>query len=198
MAEHRLRHLRCVIAKSGGGPAPAAPAGTAAARPPPAVGGMTVRLLATSFGAEVTGLDLSQGWTDDIVAELRGALVAHKLLVIHGQEALPASRLLEFAELFGQAETAPHPNWNAVDGVDGVKQISVNIAPPETPSHAVDGHWHTDGPPRELTQWFTFLHAIDIPDIGRDTLFADMEVISLLTNDGFLLKNEDFLLKNDI
>lgn len=55
-----------------------------------------------------------------------------------------------------------------------MKKIQVNIAPPETPSNASDGYWHTDGPPRELTHWYTFLHAVEIPEIGRDTLFADM------------------------
>ena len=50
-----------------------------------------VRPLATSFGAELSGLDLSGGWDDAVVAELRGALAAHKLLVIHGQAGLSAS-----------------------------------------------------------------------------------------------------------
>ena len=39
----------------------------------------------------------------------------------------------------------------------------------------VGDSWHTDGPPREKTQWYTFLQAIDVPPFGRDTLFADME-----------------------
>lgn len=61
-----------------------------------------------------------------------------------------------------------------MDGIPAVKKIQVNIAPPETPRNARDGYWHTDGPPRELTHWYTFLHAVKIPEIGRDTLFADM------------------------
>ena len=32
-----------------------------------------------------------------------------------------------------------------------------------------------DGPPRPVTQWYTFLYAAQIPALGRDTLFADME-----------------------
>lgn len=35
--------------------------------------------------------------------------------------------------------------------------------------------WHRDGPPRERTEWLSFLHARDVPESGRDTIYADAE-----------------------
>lgn len=34
--------------------------------------------------------------------------------------------------------------------------------------------WHTDGAPRANRHWRSLLQAIDVPDFGRDTMFADM------------------------
>ena len=187
--ERRLRHLhRAVIARDDSRSQPERTRALAAApvsphvpaRPSSAAGAgenhhhLRVRRLAATFGAEVGGLDLTAGWNDALVGDLRAALAEHKLLVIPGQAGLSAGRLQAFAELFGRADRAAHPNWEDADGTPGVKKIRVDIPPPETPSASRDGYWHTDGPPRELTQWYTFLHAVEVPEFGRDTLFADM------------------------
>ena len=64
-----------------------------------------MRRLATTFGAEVAGVDLAEEWSDTLVNDLRVALRDHKLLVIPGQAGLSAQRLAAFAELFGE------PGW---------------------------------------------------------------------------------------
>ena len=150
--------------------------------------------LATTFGARLDGVDLSAGCDEALLAAVREALREHKVVVLGDQHHLSPAQLQAFAERFGEAETAPHPNWGDVDGHPGVKKIAVSIPEPDSPSDAIDGHWHTvrngapcpltpppdllswqDGPPRPVTQWYTFLYAAQIPALGRDTLFADME-----------------------
>ena len=121
-------------------------------------------------GARITNVDILQH-DDTLIADIKAALDEHKVLVIPGQRSLTPDGLLRFAEHFGVAERDPHPNWEDVPGHVGVKLLETNF-----PAGVdVGDSWHTDGPPRRRTQWFSFLHAIDVPRYGRDTLFADME-----------------------
>ncbi len=106
------------------------------------------------------------------VGAVKRALREYKVLVAPDQGALEPDDLLAFAEEFGTAERARHPIWSDVPGHVGVKKITGREY--ATGVDVADS-WHTDGPPREKTQWYTFLQAIDVPPYGRDTLFADME-----------------------
>jgi taurine dioxygenase len=122
------------------------------------------------FGARVGNADLSQ-YDDELVLEFRENLSKYKVLVVENQSHLSPEQLLRFAEEFGAAERAKHPIWADVHGHVGVK----NIHTPDYPTGPdVGDSWHTDGPPREHTQWYSFLQAINVPAYGRDTLFADM------------------------
>ena len=123
-----------------------------------------------TFGAQVSQVDLAQ-YDEILIDEFKQALQAHKVLVIPNQQHLSPDQLLRFAEEFGEAERAKHPNWGDVPGQPGVKLLATGDYPT---GPTVGDSWHTDGPPRATTQWFSFLHAINVPDYGRDTLFADM------------------------
>ncbi|MEM7078627.1 MAG: TauD/TfdA family dioxygenase [Pseudomonadota bacterium] len=131
---------------------------------------MRVTPLTGTLGAAVTQIDLAQ-YDALLVEEMRALLQRYKVLVVPDQAHLQADGLLRFAEEFGDAERVPHPNWPDVPGHVGVKLLATGDYPT---GPDVGDSWHTDGPPREHTQWFSFLHAIDVPAYGRDTLFADM------------------------
>ena len=124
-----------------------------------------------TLGARINGFDFRQH-DADVVATVKDALPKFKVLVAPGQGEMTPDELLAFAEEFGVAERAQHPIWDDVAGHVGVKRI---IGRDYATGVEVGDSWHTDGPPREKTQWFTFLQAIDVPPFGRDTLFADME-----------------------
>ena len=123
-----------------------------------------------TLGATLTDVDLC---ADDAatMCAISDALQQHRVLVVPDQQALDPQDLLAFAERFGEAERVAHPIWADVPGHVGVKRIATGHYPTGVD---VGDSWHTDGPPREKTQWFTFLQAIDVPPFGRDTLFADM------------------------
>lgn len=127
--------------------------------------------LSGTFGAEIADLDL-RCRDPELIAAVQAALCRHKVLVVPNQRTLEPDNLLAFAELFGAAERVAHPIWDDVPGHIGVKRIATGHY---AAGVDVGDNWHTDGPPREKTQWFTFLHAVDVPPYGRDTLFADME-----------------------
>lgn len=126
--------------------------------------------LTGTFGAKLTNADLLQ-YDDRFVNEVKAALQEFKVLVVPNQSHLTPDGLLRFAEEFGDAERVKHPNWDDVPGHVGVKLLATKDYP--TGPDVADS-WHTDGPPRHNTQWFSFLHAQQVPPFGRDTLFADM------------------------
>ena len=123
-----------------------------------------------TLGATVAGVDLRRA-DAETVCGIAAALPQHKVLVLRDQQDLEPQDLLAFAERFGAAERVQHPIWDDVPGHVGVKRIATGHYPTGVD---VGDSWHTDGPPREKTQWFTFLQAVDVPPFGRDTLFADM------------------------
>ena len=126
--------------------APAAALPSSSRQPPAqrgAVDGVRVTPLATTFGVRLDGVDLSAGCDEALLAAVRDALREHKVVVLPYQHHLSPAQLQAFAERFGEAETAPHPNWGDVDGHPGVKKIAVSIPEPDSPSDAIDGHWHT-------------------------------------------------------
>ena len=124
-----------------------------------------------TLGARIDHVDFRRR-DSRIVDAVKCALREYKVLVAPDQDAMEPDDLLAFAEEFGTAERARHPIWTDVPGHVGVQRITGREY--ATGVHVGDS-WHTDGPPREKTQWYTFLQAIDVPPYGRDTLFADME-----------------------
>ena len=132
---------------------------------------LNVQPLNGTLGASLVGAELDR-CASAVVDEVRCALREHRVLVLPDQEALEPDELLAFAEEFGVAERVRHPIWSDVPGHVGVKRITGREY---ATGVDVGDSWHTDGPPREKTQWYTFLQAIDVPPFGRDTLFADME-----------------------
>ncbi len=132
---------------------------------------MDLQPLNGTLGARVDGVDLRRREAG-AVGEVKRALHQHKVLVLRDQTAVQPDDLLAFAEEFGAAERVAHPIWDDVPGHVGVKRITGSEY---ATGVDVGDSWHTDGPPREKTQWYTFLQAIDVPAYGRDTLFADME-----------------------
>ena len=123
-----------------------------------------------TLGARIEGLDFRRGSTE-VVAAVKDLLPRFKVLVAPDQGEMAPDDLLAFAEEFGVAERAQHPIWDDVAGHVGVKRI---VGRDYATGIDVGDSWHTDGPPREKTQWFTFLQAVEVPPFGRDTLFADM------------------------
>lgn len=116
------------------------------------------------IGAELLDLDLREV-TDDLVAQVRAALVEHLVVFAPGQQ-LDDESQRAFAAAFGApyihplARVRPNPEWRAEHIVDDADH------PP------FQDQWHTDvtwdpAPPR-----FAVLRAIDLPERGGDTIWA--------------------------
>ena len=120
-----------------------------------------------ALGAEIRGLDVSASTEQATISELHRALLEHQLIYLHGQSMTPAD-LLAFSSQFGKIQ--PYAFATPLEGLTGI--TSVCREPGD--KHNFGGVWHTDGPYQDHPPKITILLAIDIPQQGGDTMFADM------------------------
>ncbi|MFC5749019.1 TauD/TfdA dioxygenase family protein [Actinomadura rugatobispora] len=121
-----------------------------------------VRKVGGRIGAEVVGVDVREP-SDRVFAEIRAALLEHKVLGFRGQELTDADQLA-FASRFGPL-TGAHPT---VPSVDGAPQVL-----PVDSASGRSNHWHTDvtfvqSPPKVST-----LRSVVVPPYGGNTLIAN-------------------------
>jgi taurine dioxygenase len=125
-----------------------------------------VHPLSTALGAEIEGVDLSRPLTDDVVAEIRRAFLAYLVIFFRRQELAPQN-LLDVAARFGEPMAYPQleglPGFPLVTLVKKLEQEEINFG----------GAWHSDTSYLECPPKASMLYAVEIPQIGGDTLFAN-------------------------
>jgi alpha-ketoglutarate-dependent sulfate ester dioxygenase len=120
--------------------------------------------LAGNIGAEITGVDAGLPLGDEVIARIRQALLDHKVVFLRGQS-LDYGKQVAFAQRLGPL-TLGHPTIAAPPGqpfleeIDSLKGGKVN-------------YWHTDVTFVDRPPAFTLLHAVVIPLVGGDTLWAN-------------------------
>ncbi|MFF7251118.1 TauD/TfdA dioxygenase family protein [Embleya sp. NPDC008237] len=132
-----------------------------------------IRPLTPTIGAEVSGLDLDRGYAevdDAVIAELTAAFHRHKVLFFRGQEIDPA-RQRDFAARFGPLQRFPMGE-PAAPGLDEVMVLATGGT---APAHHKADRWHSDATFLPCPPMGSMLRAIELPPVGGDTLWADME-----------------------
>lgn len=130
---------------------------------------LTVSPVTATLGAEVEGVDLSEDLDDPVISEIRRALVDHKVLLFRSQERLAPKTQIAFARRFGELETNPFRS-----GVDGFPEV--NVLRGEGVLRGRDT-WHSDTSFKPRPSMAAVLRAVEIPPVGRDTVWADMEAV---------------------
>ena len=122
--------------------------------------------LGATCGAEVTGVDLAD-LDDTTFAEIERAFLDYKVLFFRDQD-VTTDQHLAFARRFGELEE--HPFIPAKEGYDMIVDLKKN-------EHVkgVENVWHSDVTWRQIPSLGSVLRAADVPALGGDTLFADME-----------------------
>lgn len=121
--------------------------------------------LAPTIGAEIDGVDLAN-LDDETFAEIHEAWLAYKVVFFRDQN-IEASEQMGFARRFGELESHPFLPPNATH--DEIVRFEK--------SEQVSGYenlWHSDVSWREVPALGSVLRAIEIPEVGGDTLFTDM------------------------
>ncbi len=136
----------------------------------------TIKAEDSGFGAEIGGVDLGGGVTDETFAAIRAAIIRHKVLVFRDQH-LDDERHLGFAQRFGPLEG--HINRGTRHDALPKIQIFGNVGADGKPTgvHPERGTlvWHTDKSYVATPSMFTVLRSPSVAREGGDTLFADME-----------------------
>ena len=123
-----------------------------------------IRRLAGNIGAEITGADTGTDLGDDAIAQIRQALLDHKVVFLRGQS-LDYARQVAFAERLGPL-TLGHPTLASPPGQPLLEEI-------DSHKGGRANHWHTDVTFVDRPPAFTLLHAVVIPPVGGDTLWAN-------------------------
>ncbi len=122
--------------------------------------------LTPAIGAEISGIDLSQEQDGAVIAEIRAALLAHKVVFFRDQHLSPAQHIA-FARRFGMLEIHPATPKDQPDP----EVLHIAHGPD---SKGKENAWHSDVTWRAEPSLGSILRAVEVPAVGGDTLFADM------------------------
>lgn len=120
------------------------------------------------LGAEIRGLDLSKPLDREQADEVERALVEYKVLFFRDQD-LTKSEHAAFARHFGELEV--HPFIEQGETPEIVRFVK------DEDAVGVENNWHTDVSWRQVPSLGSVLRAYEVPKIGGDTLWTDMEAV---------------------
>ena len=124
------------------------------------------RMMGATIGAELTGIDLTGDLPPSAVDEIASAVADYKVVFFRGQAFTPAQHVA-FARNFGELEVHPFIPSNT-------EEPELVRFEKDADTTGYENQWHHDVTWRECPSKATILRAIEVPDVGGDTLFADM------------------------
>jgi alpha-ketoglutarate-dependent taurine dioxygenase len=132
--------------------------------------------IAGYIGAEIGGVDLSKTLSERVVAEIRGALLAHKVIFFRDQKKVGHPEQIAFAARFGQV-TYAHPHE------DEPFEEYPEILPIDTRRYqerfgrkltSYESRWHTDVTAAVNPPAASILRAVNVPAVGGDTQWSNL------------------------
>jgi len=126
-----------------------------------------IERLGASLGAEIHDLDLKAPVAEATFKAFEAALVEHKVLVLRDQH-LTTEQHVRFSRMFGKLEVHPmrpqgeFPEILVLDNHKDNPVLSTDV-------------WHSDTTFRKNPTKYTILRCQIMPELGGDTLWANME-----------------------
>ncbi|HEX5325041.1 MAG TPA: TauD/TfdA family dioxygenase [Acetobacteraceae bacterium] len=127
---------------------------------------IATRRIAGSLGAEVEGVDLAQDLPDDVLMEVRAALLEH-LVIFFRDQSLTPDRQLAFARRWGDIHLHPF-----MEGMPDHPEV-LEIVKRPSDKRNFGGSWHTDQMFAPQPAMGTILYAKQVPSAGGDTMFTN-------------------------
>jgi taurine dioxygenase len=127
---------------------------------------IAIEQVAGSIGAIAHDVDLASDLSDQVIADIRVALLSHRVLFFRDQHQLDADAQARFAARFGPLTTA-HPTVPALEEHPHVLDLDYS----RSASRA--NVWHTDVTFVDRPPFGSILRAVTIPDVGGDTVWAN-------------------------
>lgn len=129
-------------------------------------------------GAEVSGVDLSQSLSSEVISEIHQAWLDNHVLFFHDQDLSP-SRQAQFAANFGELD-----QYKFMQALEENPYVIPIIKEADAKLN-FGGGWHTDSSYQAVPPKATLLYAVEVPDRGGDTLFANATAAFGALSDGF-------------
>lgn len=125
------------------------------------------------IGAEIHGVDLREPLPSSTRDAIEGALLEHLVVFFRDQE-MTDEQHRDFAAQFGELEPfvlAPPAN------ADVPEMHKLTFADGAAARGSMTDSWHTDGPFMECPPLGTVLRAVELPEYGGDTCWANMYAV---------------------
>ncbi|MBW4444642.1 MAG: TauD/TfdA family dioxygenase [Plectolyngbya sp. WJT66-NPBG17] len=134
-----------------------------------------VKQVAGYIGAEISGVDLSQPLHDEVVKEIRDALLKWKVIFFRNQNIDHAAQIA-FTARFGEV-TYAHPHED--DPIEGFQEIMpVDRSRYERKNGlrrtSYEHRWHTDVTAAINPPAASILRAVNVPSFGGDTTWTNL------------------------
>ena len=127
---------------------------------------MKIKQIAGALGAEISGVDLSQGVSAQLAADIRKVFLDHQVIFLRNQSLTPG-QFLAFAKSMGEPVEYPF-----VKGLDGFPHI-IEVKKLEHEKVNFGGIWHSDTTYLDVPPMGSMLLSREVPPYGGDTLFAN-------------------------
>jgi len=123
--------------------------------------------LSRFVGAEVSGVEIARGLSDQQFLELRQAFVKHSVIFIRNQNITPDEHI-EFAKRWGEIRV--NRFFQAVDSHPVIAEVRKEAHQKLN----IGSTWHTDHSYDQVPAMGSILYARVVPKLGGDTLFSSM------------------------
>lgn len=127
---------------------------------------MDIKPVAGALGAEVIGIDLGLELSNQAAADVHQAFLDHHVLFFRDQTLTPQQQLT-VSRVFGEPDVYPF-----IAGMADFPEV-IEIIKTETDSVNFGGSWHSDTSYMPKPALGTVLYALEVPDAGGDTMFAN-------------------------
>jgi len=141
--------------------------------------GIEVKRIAGALGAEIHGVDLSQTLSNSELDSVHQAFLDHQVIFFREQKISPEQHIA-FGRRFGELDLHPF-----ADGMEDYPEIIHVLKEAKDHSERTfGGGWHTDVTFYEKPALGSILYALDVPESGGDTQFANMYMAYDALSDG--------------
>ena len=139
---------------------------------PHTLGSVRAEPLTCKVGAQLANVSLGDASRDDaLFAEIKALLLKYKVLFLRDQDITRAEHVA-FARRFGELED--HPVAGSDPNYPGLVRIYKDL---DTPPEHYENAWHCDATWREAPPMGCVLRCVETPDVGGDTIWANMAAV---------------------
>jgi taurine dioxygenase len=146
---------------------------------------LKLRRLSNALGAEVCDIDLTRPMSESTFGEIYSAFLQHGILLFRNQN-ISREQHIEFSRRFGELDNHDSLPRDRHPDYPELLMVTNKPNPDGTPSESryTGRSWHTDFSYTTTPALGSLLRCFQLPEVGGDTLFANMTLAYDTLSDG--------------